>query len=597
MSASCTPPQDRMGRRKKTLQEQQETTPVDRKISEHASQESNCESSALSPPKKWNYRQKRSRHLECQEEDIPEKKQCFARAHPIVMLTRVAIESSANTTPHTVERSSDEHSDHTQETNDDKQSDQELLGLSPYEVKRLKNIKENAKFLNSLKLLESASVLRSSPNNRRKTSGIKREKKVKIIEESARRRSTRLQGINNPLTNNTEQSKMPEPVLLEEHPMKPPGPLEMMPINFVEGSGTFENFVKTWDSISQEVTGSSKTTQSADFKRYVSGLKSMSLLDNGVAKVVRDRIFSVAVHPSESQILVAAGDKWGQVGLWNPNHQSHDDGAYAFTPHSRPVCCMYFSPSNSAHLLSLSYDGTVRCGDANRLVFEEIYRDAEDSFSSFDFLSPDASVLLVSHWDAHLSLVDSRTPGTSYEHRTSLGMKSARTVNVHPVNRNICVVAGACDVCIYDVRKLNKKTTQPVLSLIGHTRSVASAYFSPVTGNRILTTCADDLIRVYDSSSLSSVALPFTSLRHNNNTGRWLTRFRAVWDPKQEDCFVIGSMLRPRQIPVFHENGNLLHSFQDSEYLGSVCSINAMHPTRNLLVGGNSSGRLHIFCD
>jgi len=96
--------------------------------------------------------------------------------------------------------------------------------------------------------------------------------------------------------------------------------------------------------------------------------------------------------------------------------------------------------------------------------------------------------------------------------------------------------------------------------------------------------------------SFSSASAPSPLLcRHNNNTGRWLTRFRAVWDPKQEQCFVVGSMARPRQVEVFQDTGVLLHAFCSPECLGSVCSINAFHPTRNVLVGGNSSGRLHVF--
>ena len=39
-------------------------------------------------------------------------------------------------------------------------------------------------------------------------------------------------------------------------------------------------------------------------------------------------------------------------------------------------------------------------------------------------------------------------------------------------------------------------------------------------------------------------------LRHDNHTGRWLTNFRAVWDSKNEDYFVVGSMARPRQVCV-----------------------------------------------
>ncbi len=81
------------------------------------------------------------------------------------------------------------------------------------------------------------------------------------------------------------------------------------------------------------------------------------------------------------------------------------------------------------------------------------------------------------------------------------------------------------------------------------------------------------------------------------HTGRWLTKLSAVWDPKQEDCFVVGSMLRPRRVQVFHENGQPQHSFIDGENLNTVLSVTAFHPTRNALLGGNASGRLHVFSD
>lgn len=42
----------------------------------------------------------------------------------------------------------------------------------------------------------------------------------------------------------------------------------------------------------------------------------MKLTENRVAKVVKDRVFSAAFHPCSSTLLVAAGDKWGKVGLW-----------------------------------------------------------------------------------------------------------------------------------------------------------------------------------------------------------------------------------------------------------------------------------------
>ena len=42
--------------------------------------------------------------------------------------------------------------------------------------------------------------------------------------------------------------------------------------------------------------------------------------------------------------------------------------------------------------------------------------------------------------------------------------------------------------------------------------------------------------------------VPLVRLRHNNQTGRWLTPFRARWDPSSDDHFVVGSMEHPRQV-------------------------------------------------
>ncbi|NXL62855.1 WDR76 protein, partial [Chordeiles acutipennis] len=389
-----------------------------------------------------------------------------------------------------------------------------------------------------------------------------RAKPKKAEDEPVRRRSMRLQ--------RAEPSGIPMPEVpaqsaAEEYPQVPAGPLPMVPEDQMENRKVTEDLLTTWMSI---------TNVLVMLSRYQESLNSMSLSEERVKKVVRYRVCSMAIHPSESIVFVAAGDKTGQIGLWNVNCKS-EEGAQVFVPHSSTVSCMHFSPCNPAHLLSLSNE-SLRCGDVTRAVFDEICRTEED-FSSFDFLEDNASTAIVGHWDGDVALVDRRTPGTSSELSADIGFKRTRTVHVHPVKKQYFIAAGSVDVCVYDVRYLKAKGNQPVSSLKGHTKSVASAYFSPVTGNRVVTVCADD------------------KLRHNNNTGRWLTRFRAIWDPKQEECFVVGSMARPRQIEIFQDTGKLLHSFYNVDCLSSVCSINIVHPSKNILVGGNSSGRLHVF--
>nr|XP_045012671.1 WD repeat-containing protein 76 isoform X2 [Jaculus jaculus]XP_045012672.1 WD repeat-containing protein 76 isoform X2 [Jaculus jaculus] len=467
----------------------------------------------------------------------------------------------------------------------------EFAGLSPYERKRLKNIKENANFFASLQLSESAARLREMIKKKQPTES-KRKKPKKKENEIGCRRSMRLLKVD-PLRISLPEASTQLTLVEDENTLLPPGPLEMIPENQDDNNELFKGFLKTWAETSKASNKNSEKGLSS-IKSYKANLNDMVISEDTVRKVTKGAISSVALHPSETRTLVAAGAKSGQIGLWDLTQQKKEDGAYSFHPHSQTVSCLYFSPTNPAHLLSLSYDGTLRCGDFSSAVFEEVYRNERSSFSSFDFLTEDASTLLVGHWDGHLSLVDRRTPGTSYEKLFNSSMGKIRTVHVHPVLKQYFITAGLRDIHIYDTRRLNTRGSQPLISLHEHTKSIASAYFSPVTGNRVVTTCADSKLRVFDSSCISSQIPLLTTIRHNTITGRWLTRFQAMWDPKQEDCFLVGSMAHPRQVDIFHETGRNVHSFF-GDCLLSVCSLSVMHPTRYILAGGNSSGKLHVF--
>ena len=91
------------------------------------------------------------------------------------------------------------------------------------------------------------------------------------------------------------------------------------------------------------------------------------------------------------------------------------------------------------------------------------------------------------------------------------------------------------------------------------------------------------------------IVTPEHVIRHNNNTGRWLTTFMAQWHPEL-DIFCVGSMQKPRAIDVFDgASGDLLRAI-NGEALTSVASRCCFHPTSDklVLVGGNSSGRVTV---
>merc|ERR1719287_415780 len=108
----------------------------------------------------------------------------------------------------------------------------------------------------------------------------------------------------------------------------------------------------------------------------------------GVAKVVPERIMSVACHPSPEALIACAGDKMGHLGIWNVDRcgmatspcdaaSSVADGVHLFRPHRGPLTSLVWTGAGA--LLTASYDGTVRRFDAARQAFEEVFAMYDES--------------------------------------------------------------------------------------------------------------------------------------------------------------------------------------------------------------------------
>ena len=314
-----------------------------------------------------------------------------------------------------------------------------------------------------------------------------------------------------------------------------------------------------------------------------------------MAKVVPNRIFSLAIHPSTSKLLVAAGGKWGNVGLWDVmDRTSSHHGVQLFRMHSRPVNCMTFNSFNSQQLWTASYDGTVRSFDLDKQQVSLLYGNPDNEDAYVTYISQlDAYTFLVSMGTSgQVGLVDQRVSNVKPSKIMQVFERSSpKTVSVHPTNKNWFVCPNNKAECkLFDIRNATAKTVmKSVVSYAGHTKALSSALISPVTGNSLVTVSYDNKVRVFetDTGKLKS------SIAHNNQTGRWLTTFKAEWHPLRDDLFFIGSMNRPRQIDVYSDSGKKYPQLQ-SEELASVCSIVKCHPYQNVVVGGNSSGRVHV---
>jgi len=397
-----------------------------------------------------------------------------------------------------------------------------------------------------------------------------------------------------------------------------------------------------------------ETTEVSKVIEKVEGLS----IDNEewVAKVTPDRIYSVAAHPSESKLICCAGDKRGYVGLWdvdggssnNSNNKNINNNAATspgdehnttistqsdkssnalFRVHSRPICCLEWL--NNENMVTASYDGSVRQLNVETGIFEEIFATYDDSDTTY---AEDLGFGLdqgYRYWTQSVA-VDHRSKGSSnpclfvstsigdvfhvdlrvaekqkITFHESLSTKKINTVSLHPNGTTLAASGNDGTTRLFDIRKFHdcrglsssSKKSSPKSLLCSQVAglSVSSSFFSP-SGKTMLTTSFANRLNLTDDMHLRSTGMiqPTHSIRHNNQTGRWLTTFQATWHPVV-DIFCCGSMNKPRCMEIFDGQGRLLREMR-GESLSSVMSRTCFHPSTDKLVmiGGNSSGRVVV---
>ncbi|GBM68427.1 WD repeat-containing protein 76, partial [Araneus ventricosus] len=243
------------------------------------------------------------------------------------------------------------------------------------------------------------------------------------------------------------------------------------------------------------------------FTDYVSCFKNMKIDKSKIAKVVNGMITAIAVHPMKEKVIVSAGNKCGAIGFW---HVTSDSVPYVFVPHTSTVSCIKFNGDSLNQIISCSHDGTMRCGDMEKRVFNEVFDVSEEtSCNYFDFISPTTTI--VCHRNGNVSLVDIRSSSKSAEKSLKCHQSPVKTVSVHPVNKNYFVSADLNGfLSIWDLRKFLKRLVIEVHPL---ETVITSAFFSPVNGNSILTTSpADDSLCLFNSSKLGGARLLYSQV-------------------------------------------------------------------------------------
>ena len=446
--------------------------------------------------------------------------------------------------------------------------------LSAYECRRKHTVQKNEEQLKSLGIGKIARELKVY--KKPKSFYVPKTKRIKIEKsEEPARKSPRLSG-KEPIEYNKENitSLIPSEAERTFIPRKIPPKIEI--------KNTFEitsdEATPVLDTMKTDVK-LKKMSSAAD------DLKDVTLKMSGIVKVCRARITAMSVFEGDS-LLIASGSKWGDVGLCRYDEEPL---VVTYQPHNDVVGCLRFQGNK---LYSCSYDGSVKMFDPEKIESSLVYSNEDVWARYFDFQS--ANNILVTNVMGEAHQIDQRTGssvGQFPKHGNTKKYGSLWCIDVNKFDPNYFVTSsnnGA--VRLWDVRQ-NKNN----IDVYEHSKTVNSAYFDTLNGQTILTTSVDDKLGVLSFTEKCK----FTELRkinHDNYTGRWITKFRAMWLPNSNNYFTIGSMRKyPRCIEVYNVYGQKQLELCNVEYMVSIQSFGIMHQPTGSLIGGNASGYNYIF--
>ncbi|KAJ1915824.1 DNA-directed DNA polymerase epsilon, subunit B [Mycoemilia scoparia] len=340
------------------------------------------------------------------------------------------------------------------------------------------------------------------------------------------------------------------------------------------------------------------------------------------------RTYDLAVHPSKTSLLVGAGDKEGTLGFWRipedewnqavqekngpkPEAASEEDvvlpDTFRFAAHGGTISCVSFSPLNPEHFFSASYDGMIKKLDLGQAgIFTDILQyDEEPVINSFSIDGSGSSLTFL--FSCHNGVVgrhDIRTKSSDYDLWPLHGAKVG-CVDVNPAKPCYFTTSSLDRTTrIWDVRKIApiEPDDMPIPAEVWHrdeSKSVTSSYFHH-GGKKLLTTSFDHNVRVFDFDTEKGLETgtvgSLIQIPHNVKTGRWVTMFRATWNPNPSyaPCFVVGNKDRLADI-YCGTSGELVGRLCDHDALPTIPAVNKFHPHLPIVVSANASGRVVVW--
>ncbi|KAJ6189534.1 hypothetical protein N7519_004442 [Penicillium mononematosum] len=508
--------------------------------------------------------------------------------------------------------------------------------LSEFEQQRLANIAERDALLKKLTLESQSSGLFASPKTPG-TNGAKPKKrptpKVKTEEEAVtpRRTSSRLKGIaaESEVAKrkaDDEYEAMREADRLKEDApdrlVQPGGYLSADSLIGVDviTKGVAKPYERTFGDDEIE-----KTTDKdlKALREEMNGLQLWESWDPQRIKITPERVYSMAFHPSESKPLIFAGDKLGHLGMLDASQEKplagedddddDDDPDPVLTtlkPHTRTISAMMVNPSKPTHLYTASYDSSIRSLDLEKMVSSETYApestNVDEALSGVDMAPDDPNTLYWTTLQGGFGRYDTRTPRKdSNVSSWELSEKKIGGFTLCPSQPNYFATASLDRFLrLWDLRKLSPDDPTPVAE---HESRLSVSHAAFNAAGQIATSSYDDTLKIYDvgAKGLSSWKqghklgekdfTPDTVVRHNCQTGRWVTILRPQWQlnpqsPIQRFC--IGNM--NRFVDVYSSSGDQLAQL-GGDGITAVPAVAVFHRSKNWVAGGTASGKLCLW--
>lgn len=338
-------------------------------------------------------------------------------------------------------------------------------------------------------------------------------------------------------------------------------------------------------------------------------------------KLTPQRVYALGFHPTEDKPIVFAGDKEGAMGIFDGSQTApevdddDEDAVYpdpvisAFKTHARTITSFIFPPEDHNAVYTSSYDSSIRKMDLEKGTSVQVFApsdpDVDMPISALDMPPSEPHMLYFSTLHGSVGRYDVRAPGS--EEIWSLSDHKIGGFSLHPLQPHLIATASLDRTLkIWDCRKISGKGDLRHPALLGeHESRLSVSHASWSAGGHIATSSYDDTIKIYDFSDagtwkpghdISTKAMqPKHQVRHNNQTGRWVTILKPQWQRRPNDGiqkFVIGNM--NRFVDVFASDGSQLAQL-GGDGITAVPAVAHFHPSMDWVAGANSSGKLCLW--